>query len=89
MKLLILEALESLPEGIELEYEAIEGKIAISTDYADREGFDVLDVNVNELIRKFESKGYKVTYDNIANGKFKEVLKHRRYVVMRKPKEEK
>lgn len=31
MKLLILEALESLPEGIELEYEAIEGKIAIST----------------------------------------------------------
>lgn len=87
MKLLILEALESLPEGIELEYEAIEGKIAISTDYADREGFDVLDANVNDLIRKFEDKGYNVTYDNINNRRFQEVLKHRRYVVMRKPKE--
>lgn len=89
MKLLILEALENLPEGLELEYEAIEGKITISTDYADREGFDVFDANVNDLIRKFEDKGYKVTYDNITNKTFDNLLQHRRYVVMRKPKEDK
>ena len=87
MKLLILEALENLPEGLELEYEAIEGKIAISTDYADKEGFNVLDANVSDLVKKFEDKGYKVTYDNVANRKFQEILKHRRYTVLRKPKE--
>lgn len=89
MKLLILEALENLPEGLELEYEAIEGKIAISTNYADREGFAEFDANVNDLIRKFEGKGYKVTYDNITNRKFNNSLQHRRYVVMRKPKGDK
>lgn len=89
MKLLILEALENLPEGIELEYEAVEQKIAISTDYADKEGFDVFDVNINDLIRKFEDKGYKVTFNDLTSRKFKGVLKHRKYVVMRKPKEEK
>ena len=89
MKLLILEALESLPEGLELEYEAVEQKISISTDYADRDVFDIFDMNVNDLIRKFEGKGYKVTYDNITNTKSKEILQHRRYVVMRKPKEDK
>lgn len=89
MKLIVLEALENLPEGIELEYEAVEQKITINTDFADRQRFEMFDVHVNDLIRKFEDKGCKVTYDNITSGKFNEVLQHSRFVVMRKPKEEK
>ena len=89
MKLTVLKALENLPEGLELEYEAVEQKITISTNYDNSEWFEVFDAHVNNLIRKFEDKGYKVTYDNITNKKFEEVLYHRRFVVMKKPKEEK
>lgn len=84
MKLMVLQALENLPEGLELEYEAVEQKVTISTDFADREGFDVFDAHVNDLIRKFEGKGCKVYFDTITNRKFNEVLQHRRYVAMRK-----
>lgn len=84
MKLTVLKALENLPEGMELEYEAVEQKITISTDYDTSEWFEVFDAHVNNLIRKFEDKGYKVTYDNIINKKFNEVLHHRRYVTMKK-----
>lgn len=84
MKLTVLKALENLPEGLELEYEAVEQKITISTDFADREGFEVFDAHVNNLIRMFEGKGCKVYFDTITNKKFNEVLQHRRYVAMRK-----
>lgn len=89
MKLIVLEALENLPEGIELEYEAVEQKITINTDFANREKFEIFNIHVNDLIRKFKNKEYKITYDNITSGKFNEVLQHSRFVVMRKPKEEK
>lgn len=84
MKLTVLKALENLPEGLELEYEAVEQKIIISTDFADREEFGVFDAHVSDLIRKFEDKGYKVYFDTITNKKFNEVLQHRRYVAMKK-----
>lgn len=84
MKTIMLEALENLPGGIELGYEAIEGKIEIGINYADKERFGILDAHVNDLIKQFEDKGYNVTYDHINNRKFEEVLMHRRYAIMRK-----
>ena len=89
MKLMVLEMLQDIPEGIELAYEAVENTVTISINYSEREKFDMLDEHVNNLIKRFEDKGYKATYDNINNRKFNEILQHSRYVCMRIIKEDK
>lgn len=89
MKLIVLEELEKLPEGIGLEYEAVEGKITIIIGYCEMEQFKLLNLTVNCLIGKFLQKGFNVSYDNSSHKYIVGKFKHYRYVALRPVKGDK
>lgn len=89
MKMLVLEALQNIPEGLTLEYEAIERLITIAMEYVERDRFNLLNIHMDQLIGKFNNRNYIITYDNTVNKKIDGILKHYRYVHMRLIKENK
>ena len=83
MKLMVLEALQNIPDGLTLEYEAVENRITICMEYVERERFNTLNICMDQLIKKFNDRNYVITYDNTVNKRFGGVLKHYRYVCMK------
>lgn len=83
MKLFVLKVLQDMPEGIELEYEAIKNEVRFSTNYIEPDKFNVLNAYMEQLIKECENRNYVVQYDSISSQKFNGVLKNYRYVSMK------
>lgn len=76
-------------EGLQFEFEAIEGKITIIVGYIEIGKFKDVNTIANSIINDLLKANYEIIYDNLTSQIFLNALRLHRYVVLRPVKGDK